>query len=52
MSDILLIFGVFIALLAGGFWAPFAIATTALAYIYIEGGLRGLNAIGLVSWGG
>ncbi len=52
MADILLIFGVFLALLAGGFWAPFAIATTALAYIYIEGGMRGLNAIGFVSWGG
>ena len=52
MTDIILIFGAFLGLLIGGLWAPFAIATSALVYIYLEGGLRGLNAIGFVSWGG
>ncbi len=52
MPDILFIFGVFFGLLLGGLWAPFAITASALLYIWLEGGLRGLNAIGFVSWGG
>ena len=52
MSDIILIFGAFLGLLLGGLWAPFAIATSALIYIWLDGGLRGLNAVGFVSWGG
>jgi len=52
MSDIILIFGAFLGLLLGGLWAPFAIATAALFYLWLEGGLRSLNAIGFVSWGG
>ena len=49
---VVLVFGVFLAILLGGLWAPFAIALSALLYSYLEGGLFGLRAIGLVSWGG
>ena len=52
MFDVVLIFGMFLVLLMGGLWAPFAIASSALVYIFLEGGLRGLKAIGFVSWGG
>ncbi len=52
MFDVILIFGMFLILLMGGLWAPFAIASSALVYIFLEGGLRGLKAIGFVSWGG
>ncbi|MEO1193631.1 MAG: TRAP transporter large permease [Pseudomonadota bacterium] len=48
----LVVFLVFLGLLMGGLWAPFSIAAAALLYIYLEGGVFGLRAIGLASWGG
>jgi len=50
-AEIVLIFGVFLALLCGGLWVPFAITVTSLFYLMLHGGLPALNAIGLVSWG-
>ncbi len=50
-AEIVLIFGVFLALLCGGLWVPFAITVTSLLYLLLHSGLPALNAIGLVSWG-
>ncbi len=50
-AEIVLVFGVFLALLCGGLWVPFAITVTSLLYLVLHGGVAGLNALGLVSWG-
>lgn len=42
---------VFLVLLMGGMWIPFAIAITAVLYIYIASGVAGFSGLGLVSWG-
>jgi C4-dicarboxylate transporter DctM subunit len=49
--DLLLVFGAFIFLMAGGMWVPFSIAVTALGYLIAVQGWVGLKALGLVSWG-
>jgi C4-dicarboxylate transporter, DctM subunit len=50
-AEIVLVFGVFLALLCGGLWVPFAIMVTSLLYLVLHGGPPSLNALGLVSWG-
>lgn len=49
--QIIFVFGVFIFLLVIGMSVPFAITLPSLVYIYLQGGLKGFNALGLVSWG-
>jgi C4-dicarboxylate transporter DctM subunit len=49
--QIIFVFGVFIGLLVVGMSVPFAITVPSLVYIYLQGGLKGFNALGLVSWG-
>lgn len=46
-----LVAGIFVLLLVGGMWIPFAIALTSLAYIVLANGWSGLQGLGLVSWG-
>jgi len=41
----------FIALLLGGLWIPFAMAATGTAMIYATSGWSGFNALGLLTWG-
>lgn len=50
-AEIVLVFGVFLALLCSGLWVPFAITVTSLLYLLLHSGLPSLNALGLVSWG-
>jgi len=49
--QIVLTFGLFLALLVGGMAVPFAIAVPAVCYLLLQGGLPALNSLGLVSWG-
>jgi C4-dicarboxylate transporter DctM subunit len=49
--QIIFVFGVFIFLLVIGMSVPFAITVPSLVYIYLQGGMKGFNALGLVSWG-
>ncbi len=49
--DAIIIFGSFLVLLFAGMWIPFAIAASAVLYIFWVGGWSGLKAIGLTSWG-
>ena len=49
--QIIVVFGVFITLLVVGMSVPFAILLPSLFYIYLQGGIKGFNALGLVSWG-
>jgi len=49
--QIIVVFGVFIALLVVGMSVPFAILLPSMFYIYLQGGIKGFNALGLVSWG-
>ncbi len=42
---------IFLVLLMGGMWIPFAIAIAAVLYIFIASGVAGFNGLGLVSWG-
>jgi len=50
--DISLVTVIFLGLLIGGLWIPFAIGITGLVYLLYSGGLASLRALGLVSWGG
>ena len=50
-TEIILIFGIFIALLCSGLWVPFAITVASLLYVATHGGFGSLKAMGLVSWG-
>lgn len=43
--------GVFLLLLLGGFWIPFAVAVSALLLLWEYGGWNAFRAIGFVSWG-
>jgi len=43
--------GVFLLLLLGGFWIPFAVAVGALLLLWEYGGWNAFRAIGFVSWG-
>ncbi|WP_431855386.1 TRAP transporter large permease [Azospirillum sp.] len=49
--QIILVFVVFLGLLAAGMAVPFAIALPAVLYLYFQGGLVAFKALGLVSWG-
>ena len=42
---------VFLGLMVAGFWIPFAIAVSALLYIYFQMGFAGFHALGLATWG-
>ena len=50
-TEIILIFGIFVALLCSGLWVPFAITVASLLYVATHGGFGSLKAMGLVSWG-
>lgn len=50
--DVLLVTTVFLVLLIGGLWIPFAIGITGLVYLFYSGGWTSFRALGLVSWGG
>ena len=50
-TEIILIFGIFVALLCSGLWVPFAITVASLLYVTTHGGFGSLKAMGLVSWG-
>lgn len=43
--------GIFLTLLIGGFWIPFAVAVGALLMLWDHGGWNAFRAIGFVSWG-
>ena len=49
--QIIVVFAVFIGLLVIGMSVPFAIMVPSLVYVLLQGGLKGFNAMGLVSWG-
>ena len=49
--QIIFVFGVFLFLLVIGMNVPFAITVPSLVYIFLQGGFKGFNALGLVSWG-
>ncbi|NGR06549.1 TRAP transporter large permease [bacterium SGD-2] len=51
MAQMSLVSLIFLVLLMGGMWIPFAIAIAAVLYIYIASGVAGFNGLGLVSWG-
>ncbi|WP_312303960.1 TRAP transporter large permease [Pulveribacter sp.] len=51
MAQMGLIAAVFVVLLVGGMWIPFAIALTSVLYILMASGWAGLQGLGLVSWG-
>jgi C4-dicarboxylate transporter DctM subunit len=49
--QIVIVFVVFLLLLAAGMTVPFAITVPAIFYLLLQGGLTGLKGLGLVSWG-
>ena len=49
--QIVVVFVLFLVLLACGMPVPFAIAVPAMFYLLLQGGLTSLNSLGLVSWG-
>lgn len=51
LQQFLLVVGIFLALLIGGLWIPFAIAIAASLYVYLSMGWFGFNGFGLASWG-
>lgn len=50
-QQFLLVIGVFLVLLIGGLWIPFAIAIAASLYVYLSMGWGGFNGFGLATWG-
>lgn len=48
---IVLVFTLFIGLLAAGMAVPFAILLPGVLYLYLQGGVAALHGLGLVSWG-
>ena len=52
VADLILVFGVFLGLLLGGMWIPFAIGISGITYLVYNDGWDALRALGLVSWGG
>ena len=50
-TEFVLIIAVFLGLLFGGMWIPFAIGVTGVGLIIVHGGLEHLKALGLISWG-
>jgi len=51
LTQIGLVAVIFLVLLIGGMWIPFAISIAAILYILIASGVPGLYGLGLVSWG-
>ncbi len=51
MLDLLIVFAVFLGVLAVGLSVPFAIAVPGVVYLLLHGGLPALKGLGLVSWG-
>ena len=51
MLELLIVFGVFLGVLAVGLSVPFAIALPGIVYLLLHGGLPALKGLGLVSWG-
>ena len=49
--EIVVVFAVFLGLLAAGMSIPFAIGVPALVYLLLHGGPLALKGLGLVSWG-
>lgn len=49
--QIVLIFALFIGLLASGMSVPFAILLPGILYLWLEGGVGALHGLGLTSWG-
>jgi C4-dicarboxylate transporter, DctM subunit len=49
--QLVLVFGVFLTLLATGMQIPFAICVPAILYLVLYGGLDALRGLGLTSWG-
>ena len=49
--QIIVVFGLFLALLLLGMTVPFAISVPALVYLLLLGGTDALKGLGLVSWG-
>jgi tripartite ATP-independent transporter DctM subunit len=49
--QLILSFGVFLALLAAGMAVPFAIAVPGILYLLLQHGVSELKGIGLVTWG-
>ena len=49
--QIIFVFGVFLGLLVLGMSVPFAIAVPSLVYVFLQTGVNGFKALGVVSWG-
>lgn len=49
--QIILVFLLFLALLASGMAVPFAILLPGIVYLWMQGGMGALHGLGLVSWG-
>ena len=49
--QIILIFLLFLGLLASGMAVPFAILLPGMVYLYLQGGMDALHGLGLASWG-
>src|SRR5882762_6535641 len=49
--QLIVVFGVFLVLLAAGMQIPFAISVPAILYLVLSGGLDALRGLGLTSWG-
>ena len=49
--QIVLVFALFVGLLASGMAVPFAILLPGMVYLYLEGGIGALHGLGLTSWG-
>ena len=50
-TEFILIIAVFLGLLFGGMWIPFAIGITGVGLIIVHGGIDHLRSLGLISWG-
>lgn len=49
--EFILLIGVFLGLLFGGIWVPFAIGIAGLVSLVLNDGLSSLRGLGLISWG-
>ena len=50
-AEFILLIGVFLGLLFGGLWVPFAIGIAGLISLVLNDGLSSLRGLGLISWG-
>lgn len=51
LAEVGIVAVLFIGLLIGGMWIPFAVSVTATFYLYLVGGWPSFRAFGLISWG-